>query len=247
MSSRYALIYRGRWRESPPLRRRTWPVVFDARGHGNSAKPRGVYKESTLWVADLHAILESLSPTDQAPILVGWSYGGLMLADYLATYGDDAIAGINLVGAISEKGTPDAARFAGDEFAALGDSLGSTDAEESIAALDAFLELCVANASDLSAHDRYFMLGYNAVVPPYVRTDLQERTVEHNETLRQLTVPVLLTHGDADQVVLPAATKKHASLIPTAETSWYTDVGHSPFWEAPERFNRELAAFAERL
>jgi pimeloyl-ACP methyl ester carboxylesterase len=30
-----------------------------------------------------------------------------------------------------------------------------------------------------------------------------------------------------------------------AVPSWYDDVGHMPFWEAAERFDRELARFCE--
>jgi pimeloyl-ACP methyl ester carboxylesterase len=32
----------------------------------------------------------------------------------------------------------------------------------------------------------------------------------------------------------------------TAAPSWYDDIGHMPFWEAPERFDRELAELVER-
>jgi pimeloyl-ACP methyl ester carboxylesterase len=31
---------------------------------------------------------------------------------------------------------------------------------------------------------------------------------------------------------------------PAATVSWYDGVGHMPFWEAPDRFDRELADLA---
>lgn len=34
------------------------------------------------------------------------------------------------------------------------------------------------------------------------------------------------------------------AACPAATASWYDDVGHMPFWEAPDRFNRELADLA---
>jgi pimeloyl-ACP methyl ester carboxylesterase len=37
------------------------------------------------------------------------------------------------------------------------------------------------------------------------------------------------------------------ATCPTAEASWYEGVGHTPFLEAPERFNRELAAPGRRV
>ena len=60
--------------------------------------------------------------------------------------------------------------------------------------------------------------------------------------LRQLRVPVLVTQGRADIVVLPAMAEHILATCPTAQPSWYDGVGHAPHLEEPERFNRELAA-----
>lgn len=218
-------------------------VAFDIRGHGDSGKPRDAYDDPGLWADDVQAVLDGLDRDD--PVLVGWSYGGLVVSDYLAVHGTDDVAGVNYVDAISEKGTDDAARFAGEAFVALADGFGSTDVEESTAALSEFVDLCVNEP--LEPEDRHFMLGYNVRTPPHVRVALQVRSVVNEGTLREIDVPVLLTHGESDPVVLPDAARKHADLIPTAETSSYPNVGHSPFWEAPQRFNSELRSFIERL
>ncbi|AUV80629.1 alpha/beta hydrolase [Salinigranum rubrum] len=219
-------------------------VAPDLRGHGDSEKPDGTdaYHDPTLWAADVQAVVDEFA-RDRA-VFVGWSYGGLILSDYLSVEGTDDVAGVNLVGAISEKGTDTAAAVAGDAFAAMLSDLETRDAEASVAALGDFLDICVAGP--LSAHDRYFMLGFNAACPPRVREALQSRRADHEDTLRTLDVPVLLTHGTADRVVLPTATENHAALVPDAERSLYEGVGHSPFWEAPERFNRELREFVVR-
>jgi pimeloyl-ACP methyl ester carboxylesterase len=37
------------------------------------------------------------------------------------------------------------------------------------------------------------------------------------------------------------------AMSPTAEASWYEDVGHAPHLEEPERFNLELAALTTRV
>ncbi|MFC7200806.1 alpha/beta fold hydrolase [Halospeciosus flavus] len=218
-------------------------VAPDVRGHGESGKPRDAYDDAASWADDLQAVVDELGLDD--PVFVGWSYGGLVISDYLSVHGTDDVAGVNFVGAISEKGTEDAARIAGEEFVALGDPLASRDATESVAALSDFLDICVAG--ELDPREKSFMLGFNVATPPHVREALQARTVVHEETLAALDVPVLLTHGEEDQVVGTAAAEKHADLVPDAETSFYEGVGHSPFWEAPERFERELRAFVESL
>jgi len=217
-------------------------VAMDCRGHGESGTPEK-YADSRLWADDVRAVIEGLGLDD--PVLVGWSYGGLVVSDYLAVHGDDALAGVVLVGAITEKGTPDADRFAGEEFVALGSGLESEDAERSVAALDAFVRLCVEE--DLDDATRYRMLGYNAAVPPYVRAALQGRTVDHEATLPSVETPVLLLHGEADPVVRPAAARKHVDLFPNARLLTYDGVGHSPFFEVPDRFESDLRAFVDNL
>jgi pimeloyl-ACP methyl ester carboxylesterase len=62
--------------------------------------------------------------------------------------------------------------------------------------------------------------------------------------LSAIRVPTLITHGGADEIVLPAVAEQHAALIPHAVQSVYPGVGHAPFAEAPDRFNRELREFA---
>ena len=218
-------------------------VAMDCRGHGASETPSGrdAYRDPELWADDVQAVVDALALDH--PTLVGWSYGGLVVSDYLATHGDDAVSGIVLVGAITEKGTDDADRFAGEQFVALDSGFRSTDAAESVAALDSFVRLCVDG--DLDDADFYCVLGYNVAVPPFVRAAMQDRSVEHEATLSSVETPVLLIHGAADPVVRPAAAEKHADLFPNATHSVYEGVGHSPFFEAPDRFEAELRAFVD--
>jgi pimeloyl-ACP methyl ester carboxylesterase len=217
-------------------------VAMDCRGHGASGTPSDpdAYRDSTRWADDVRAVIESLSTR---PTLVGWSYGGLVVADYLATYGDGGVSDVVLVGAITEKGTADADRFAGEAFVALDSGFRSTDAEASVDALGTFVRLCVEKPLDDG--DFYRMLGYNAAVPPFVRAALQDRTVEHESTLSGVETPVLLIHGADDPVVRPAAAEKHLDLFPNARLETYAGVGHSPFFEVPDRFEADLRAFVD--
>ncbi|MFC4359456.1 alpha/beta fold hydrolase [Halobium salinum] len=218
-------------------------VAPDHRGHGRSEKPREGYDRSDLWAADVRAILDALDLDDV--VLVGWSYAGLVALDYLDAHGTDRVAGVNLVGAISKMGTEAATALLGSAYVDLLPRLGSDDAEESVAALVDFLRLCVHG--DLSDEDRYAMLGYNVVVPPHVRRSLRNRTVDHDDTLADLDVPVLFTHGEHDAVVDVEAAEGNAERTPDARLSTFPDAGHTPFWDNPGRYNRELRAFVESL
>lgn len=214
-------------------------VSLDLRGHGLSEKPKDVYGDSRLWADDVNAVITTLSL--QQPVLSGWSYGGLVICDYLRFYGEARIGGVHFVGAASmlgEKVLP----FLGKEFFSLRQGIMSTDVEESVAATERFVRLCVYE--EPTPEDHYFFLGFNVIVPPYVRAGLFERSLDNDDLLPALKKPVLITHGENDDIVGIDMAKYNAAKIAHAQTSYYAKVGHAPFWEDAKRFNRELRAFA---
>jgi non-heme chloroperoxidase len=72
-------------------------VTFDNRGHGMSDKPLlPGYADERLWADDLAAVIDQTRL--ERPVLVAWSYGGLIVTDYARAHDDAGIAGINLVG-----------------------------------------------------------------------------------------------------------------------------------------------------
>jgi pimeloyl-ACP methyl ester carboxylesterase len=217
-------------------------VAMDLRGHGLSDKPPDAYGDPALWAADLQAVIEALDL--ERPILCGWSYGGVVICDYLERHGETAVGGVALVGAASRLGEP-VLPFLGQEFLATLPGLFSTDADTSTAAIERFLDL--TTRAELPARDRYLAMGYNSMVPPHVRQALMSRTLSHDDLLERLTVPVLLVQGLDDQIVLPSMSEHNARLIPHARSCWYERVGHSPFLEVPDRFNADLRAFASSL
>ena len=57
-------------------------VAYDLRGHGMSQAPRaGALHRHKLWADDVAAIIQQLGL--ERPVLVGWSYGGYIICDYL--------------------------------------------------------------------------------------------------------------------------------------------------------------------
>ena len=84
-------------------------------------------------------------------------------------------------------------------------------------------------------------------MPARIRANLAAREIDSDDVLRALKVPLLVSHGRAETVVLPAMAEHVLSVCPTAEASWYDGVGHAPHLEAPERVNRELAELTRRV
>ncbi|MCA1655149.1 MAG: alpha/beta fold hydrolase, partial [Pseudonocardiaceae bacterium] len=95
------------WREQlgdAELTARHRLIAVDLRGHGESDKPDpadGGYDKPATWADDLAAVL---AYAGRPAVLVGWSYGGLVLTDYLRERGTAGIVGLVLVGALTELG-----------------------------------------------------------------------------------------------------------------------------------------------
>lgn len=217
-------------------------VAMDIRGHGRSERPRDVYADSRLWADDLRAVIQSLSLDH--PILCGWSYGPLVILDYLRHYGEDDIGGINFVGGVTKLGSDDAASVLTADFIGLIPGFFSSDAEDSVRSLGALLRLCFAK--ELSTEDWYLMLGYNVGVPPYVRQALFSREFDNDDLLPTLRKPVLITHGTADAVVKPTVIDKQMARIDSARIRMM-DTGHACFWDDAATYNSSLCEFAETL
>lgn len=216
-------------------------VAFDLRGHGLSEAPAApsCYTDSRLWAADVHAVIDGLGL--QRPVLAGWSYGGLVMTDYVREYGQAAIAGINFVGAAVRLNAATIGTLIGTGFSEPFARAAGDDLDASIDAMREFVERCFARK--LSRRDYERILCFNMTARPDVRASLAARDVVADDVLAALTVPVLVTQGRLDQQVLPAMAELILATCPGARASWYDDCAHGPFVEDPERFNRELAAF----
>ena len=218
-------------------------VALDNRGHGLSDKPANAYGDSALWADDIQAVITGLEL--DRPILVGWSYGGLIIFDYLRFHGEKNIRGVNLVNARSRIGTEAALAETGAEYLALRPGFFSDNVMESIKAQEQFIRLCTYR--EPSPEDLYFFLGFNSIVPPYVRQGLMSRCFDNDSLLASLQIPFLITHGQEDRILPPSHALHNAGLLSRATLSWYGETGHNPFWERDERFNNELSSFALSL
>ena len=218
-------------------------VTFDNRGHGMSEKPLDAerYLDPGLWADDIAAIIERLDL--ERPVLVAWSYGGFIATDYVRAHGDRGIGGINLVGGAVVLSPPGFAHIGPGLLENAADACGP-ELAASIAGIRRFLRACTARP--LGEDDWSTALGGNMVVPPEVRGALIARSIDATDVLSALSVPVLVSHGRRDAIVLPSMGELALRVCPTAESSWYEGVGHMPFLEDPVRFDRELARFAGR-
>ncbi|WP_216210774.1 alpha/beta fold hydrolase [Amycolatopsis aidingensis] len=214
-------------------------VAPDLRGHGVSEVPAEGYDRSRVWADDLASVLEFAGTP---AVVVGWSYGGLVITDYLRTYGTAGIAGLVLAGAITEIGRDQPGGRTGPAMRAALPAALDEDPEVALPAL-ARLSGGMA-AKEIPGALAQALLGSSLLVPPAVRGALFRRRVDSAEVLAAVDVPTLVLHGTEDAVVDPSAGAYAAGKIPGADQRWLQGVGHLPFIEAAEEFNATLLHFA---
>jgi non-heme chloroperoxidase len=224
----------------PALAERFRLVAVDLRGHGRSDVPIEGYADTESWAGDLTAVLDF---TGTPALLVGWSYGGLVIADYLRLHGTAGVTGLVLAGAITEIGR---GRPGGATGAAMRAALPAALSEDPQVAVPALTGLCAAMASgEVPGALAQSLLGASLSVAPAVRAALFRRDVDSARVLAAVDVPALVVHGTADAVVAPSAGEYAAGKIAGAQLRWLPGVGHIPFVEAAAEFNTMLLRFAE--
>lgn len=210
--------------------------AFDIRGHGESEKPLDParYAEDQLFAGDVQSVMTALGL--KRPVLVGWSYAGRIIADYISAYGGAQLAGINYV--CAETRSNSGLYGPGVDFI---DGMVLDDPVRNLEATRSFLTSCYARPP--SPEEFEAALSYNMAMPAAVRAAHLERPGRDGGILATLDIPVLVTHGTADAVIQAALSEWTAAAVPRSRLSLYEGIGHAPFFEDAQRFNRELAEF----
>lgn len=229
-----------------PLAQHYHLVAFDLRGHGNSGKPwnDAAYLDSAVWAEDVQRVIAATGL--ERPLVVAWSYGTLVVADYIRHHGTDRIGGIVMIGATGG-------------LVPYTNVAGSAEAR---AKMKSLYQLAVSPGLEntlLASRGTVPWLTYkpmppdwtataetvNALVPPYARGALVQHLYSNNtDIVGRVHVPVLLMAGAEDRGDPESLLRTLADALPLhADIKIYAGTGHSVFAEEPEKFDRDLDAF----
>ncbi|GAA1005226.1 alpha/beta fold hydrolase [Tsukamurella strandjordii] len=215
-------------------------VAVDNRGHGRSSVPASFTTQE--FADDVKAVRDRLG-LDEV-YLVGWSYGGLIIADHLSVHGTDGVLGVGLIGAITSIGGGKEGQFPGGVTGpAMNGALPaalSAKPSTAIPALASIRMLPKGFDQETLGPVAQRVFGHSLSTPPAVRGGLFRRTVDHDADLAAWTFPVLIQHGRDDEVVAPVTAEHHAAVLPHSTLSWWDGGGHAPFVVDPARCAREL-------
>jgi non-heme chloroperoxidase len=216
-------------------------VALDLRGHGASQPGTADLSDGATWASDIQTVLDALAL--DRPLVVAWSYSGLVLGDYLASGGASQLAGIVLVAAAPSLALPEGP--SDDPFFGLIPALIGDDPPSRLAAERRFVRLLTSEPLD--AGTTTAIEAAVGRVDSAVRQALIGRRVDHLATYAQLGIPALVCHGGSDTLLPPVVSDRLAAAIPVAESVRFPGLGHAPFLENPASFDATLDAFAGRI
>ena len=178
------------------------------------------------------------------PVLVAWSYGGYVVTDYLRAYGETAIvAGIDLVGGAVLR-TP--------TFEHIGPGLLENAGDACAPDLPRASPRCGASCAPApcgrsSDDDWSTALCWNMVVPPEIEGRCSRARSTPTTSSRASPSRCSSRTGAPTRSCCPSMAEHVLEVCPTAQASWYDGVGHMPFVEDSDRFDRELAELVRQV
>jgi len=220
-------------------------VAYDRRGHGRSMDPGRGYDFDT-FADDLATVLDRLELHDVT--LVGHSMGGGEVARYLARHGTQRIARAVLTSAI----TPIVGRrpdYPEGTDPRNVDAFIAALKHDRPAALTAGIGLFTGTSRPVSAAMSQWVVSQFLRASPRGSIECQRAIADADfrPDMHAFTVPTLIIHGDADQVVsLDRNARTTAQAIRGSELKIYEGGSHGLILSDRERFNRDLLAFARR-
>lgn len=225
-------------------------VSYDLRGHGMSGKPwtREAYTTSANWAEDLSRVIDATGA--RKVVLLGWSYGTLVIGDYLRKYGSERLAAVVLTGAYGGFTDPPTGRAPPPvavvaEMNRMRDEQMSGDPQTRVAAVRRGVLRLTGKTMPEAWLAQATSMGM--LTATEARRYMFDRPIDNKDVLAKLNVPLLVVIGGRDGSTPEQQGRELAARVRGATATLYPESGHSPFAEEPERFNRELAQFARTV
>ena len=220
-------------------------IAHDRRGHGRSSQT-ATGNEMNTYADDLAELTAHLDLKDA--IHVGHSTGGGEVARYLGKHGTSRTAKAVLIGAVP----PLMLKTANNPIGLP------------IDVFDGFRASLAANMSQFYKDVPFPFYGYNrpgakvsqGIMDNWWRQGMEGSIKSHydcikafsetdfTEDLKKIAIPVLVMHGDDDQIVpIDASAKMSAKLLPKATLKIYPGFPHGMCTTHPDVINPDLLAF----
>jgi len=220
-------------------------IAHDRRGHGRSSQTWDGNDMDT-YAADLAALINSLDLRDV--ILVGHSTGGGEVVRYAARHGNGRVAKIVAAGAVPPLMVKSESNPEGTPIEAFDEMRAAVLADRSQFYKDLSAAFFGTNREgsviSQGQRDQFWRQGMQVGLKGAFDCIKAFSETDFTEDLRALKVPVLIVHGDDDQIVpIDASAKKAVHLVENATLKVYPGTPHGIAGPYQQAFDKDLLDF----
>ncbi|GAC1658621.1 MAG: alpha/beta hydrolase [Candidatus Elarobacter sp.] len=220
-------------------------IAHDRRSHGRSQQT-WTGNDMDTYADDLSVLIEALDLKDA--MLVGHSTGGGEVARYISRHGTGRVSKAVLIGAVPPQMLKTAENPGGLPLKAFDDIRAKVVADRS----DFYKQLAVPfygynkPGAKLAQGviDSFWLQGMQGGIKGQYDCIKQFSETNFTSDLRKMTIPTLLLHGDADQIVpIGDSAKLAVKILPRATLKVYPGAPHGMCTTQAAKVNGDLLAF----
>jgi len=220
-------------------------IAHDRRGHGRSSQPWGGNDMDT-YADDLAALVEALDLKDA--VHVGHSTGGGEVARYIGRHGTKRVAKAVLIGAVPPLMLKTAANPGGTPMEVFDGIRAGVIKDRSQFFKDLTMPFYGYNrpGAEVSegVRDSFWLQGMMAGMPACYFCIKAFSETDQTEDLRKIDVPILIIHGDDDQIVpIADSALLSAKLVTGATLKVYPGAPHGLCTTHKDQVNADLISF----
>ena len=220
-------------------------IAHDRRSHGRSDQT-WTGNDMDTYADDLAAVLDALDVENAT--LVGHSTGGGEVAHYIGRYGTERVGKAVLVSAVPPLMLKTADNPNGTPLQVFDDIRKGVLDNRSQFYLDLTMPFFGYNRDGANVSEgvrqSFWLQGMMGGIKGQYDCIHEFSEVDYTEDLKKMTIPVLVVHGDDDQIVpIAAAAEQSAKIAPNATLKVYEGAPHGLPITHQDRLNADLLAF----
>lgn len=220
-------------------------IAHDRRGHGRSSQPPQGNDMDT-YADDLAAVIDHLDLRDA--VLIGHSTGGGEVAHYLGRHGAKRVSKAVLIGAVPPLMLKTASNPKGlpmDVFDGIRKGVADNRSQfyQDLAMPFFGFNRPGAKAAQ-GTIDAFWAQGMSGGIVGQYACIREFSEVDYTDDLKKIDIPVLLLHGDDDQIVpIDASARSAEKLLKHATLKVYAGASHGMCAVEADKVNADLLAF----
>lgn len=219
-------------------------VTYDRRGFGRSSAPNGGYDFDTL-AKDTYQLVEALDLQNAA--LMGFSMGGGEVARYMSNYNQGRITKAGFISSIAPALRKDGQNPEGVDSTVF-EGIKANIEEDRFDFLQSFFKmfynqkLLAHSVSEAKLQADFQVAALSSYQAMLFCVDAWLEDLRGD--MKEIRVPTLVIHGDADQIVpLQASGARLPALIPSAKLHVVKDGPHGLIWTHAAEVSKALLEF----